>query len=59
MSYSTLALRDILSEEHRLCWQYFVDTLNLWCQQIISKDDIEKGHFSIVKCLQLAKELYR
>nr|CAG8581422.1 4924_t:CDS:2 [Entrophospora candida] len=38
--------------------QFFIDALNLWYKQIISIDDIEIGHSFMVKCLQLAKELY-
>lgn len=45
--YSTLALRDILPEDHRYYWQSFVDCLSLWGQTIISHREIEYGHLAM------------
>ena len=45
--YSTLALRDILPENHRCYWQSFIDCLSLWGQTIISREEIEYGDLAM------------
>jgi hypothetical protein len=56
--YSTLALRDILPEEHRQYWQSFVDCLSLWGQTIISYEEIVNGDLAMKDFLNKVKSVW-
>jgi hypothetical protein len=56
--YSTLALRNILSEEHRQYWQSFIDCLSLWGQTIVTYEEIVYGDLAMKDFLIKIKSVW-
>ncbi|CAG8490466.1 2356_t:CDS:2 [Cetraspora pellucida] len=54
--YSTLAIRNLLPENHRKYWQDFVCANALWAQKVINISEIEKAHEFIYQfCIAIEK----
>lgn len=56
--YLLYALKDVLPEQHLQCWQSFVLACKYLCKPIISKDDVIRAHFLLLKFCRECEKLY-